>query len=84
MIAFSFVSFVLFVVENAFVVHLLFLVAASPRWALHGKRALFFNPFDPRHPWPITPLFDFMPAASDPILPSNGPTRMVQRSDVRR
>jgi len=32
MIAFSFVSFVLFVVENTFVVHLPFLVAASLRW----------------------------------------------------
>jgi len=32
----SFVFFVLFVVENAFVVHLLFLVAASRLWALRG------------------------------------------------
>jgi len=41
MIAFSFVSFVLFVFEKAFVVQLLFLVIALPHWALHGKRALF-------------------------------------------
>jgi len=32
MIAFSFVSFVLFVVENAFELHRPFLVAATPRW----------------------------------------------------
>jgi len=44
MIAFSFVSFVLFVVENAFVAHLPLLVAATPRWALRGWRCFCGSP----------------------------------------